>query len=101
MAVLEAMALGKPCLVTPGTNLATFIDESDAGWTTDMDSDSIADSLIKIIRSSSEVLKSKGVRAQKLLRERFLLPRTVENLRALYRDAIVKNTRRAEQGIHS
>ena len=32
MAVLEALAMGVPCLVTPGTNMADEIAAAEAGW---------------------------------------------------------------------
>lgn len=98
MAVLEAMALGKPCLVTPGTNLSSAVEESDAGWTTGMGPDDIADSLVKIMASSPETLRSKGEKARALIKDRFLLSKTVDRLRDLYREVIEKAALHAGPG---
>ena len=47
MSILEALACGCPCLVTPGTNFANIIDENGLGWTCKLDSKEIALSILQ------------------------------------------------------
>ena len=58
MAVLEAMAMGRPCLVTPGTNMADVVCEG-GGWQCQPDPDSIAESL-KDIYQQRDSLQARG-----------------------------------------
>ena len=41
--VLEAMAFEKPCLVTRGTNMVDFIEQANAGWGVEANSNEISD----------------------------------------------------------
>jgi glycosyltransferase involved in cell wall biosynthesis len=45
-AVLEAMAIGKACLLTPGTNMGDVIEKSSGGWIVDSKPEAIADKLV-------------------------------------------------------
>lgn len=54
-AVLEAMARGIPCLVTPGTNMQKIISECSGGWCCDATPGSIARVLIEIIEKRHEI----------------------------------------------
>lgn len=47
LTVLEALLYGKPCIVTPQTNMAELIKNSHAGWVTESDEDSISEILYK------------------------------------------------------
>ena len=47
MTVLEAWKYGNPCLVTPGTNVMNEVVEQNLGWGTELDSESIANALLK------------------------------------------------------
>lgn len=47
MTVLDALSYGNPCLVTPGTNVADEIYSNNIGWTTKLDANSIAETIIK------------------------------------------------------
>jgi glycosyltransferase involved in cell wall biosynthesis len=49
MGLLEAMALGVPCIVTPGTNMIESVISNNAGWGTECNADSVANALVKII----------------------------------------------------
>jgi glycosyltransferase involved in cell wall biosynthesis len=62
MAVLEAMALGKPALVTPGTNISKLVKMA-GGWETSLKPSSIANSLIKIYQERNNI-SSRGFTAQ-------------------------------------
>lgn len=45
MAVLEALSQGTPCILTPQTNMADFVKQSNCGWITDLDVDAISETL--------------------------------------------------------
>lgn len=47
MGILEALSYGMPCIVTPGTNMAEVIKASNAGWVADLDSESIANTIMQ------------------------------------------------------
>ena len=62
MGLVEALAYGLPALVTPGSNMAKEIQEANAGWVTKCDSDSIKETLLKIIEEK-DLVKNKGENA--------------------------------------
>lgn len=49
IAVIEALAHGLPCIVTPQTNMATLIRENQAGWVTSLSAEEIARTLLLAI----------------------------------------------------
>lgn len=53
MGLIEALSYGVPCLVTPGTNMAEEIGNSNAGWVTEGTAASIAKSLKQIIKEKA------------------------------------------------
>ena len=58
MGLIEALAYGLPCLVTPGTNMAEEIKEYDAGWTCQGNVLSIAESIkqkVKMLKFYPEI----------------------------------------------
>ncbi len=63
-AVLEAMARGIPCLVTPGTNVQKMVLSCTGGWGCSLSVDSIAQVVLAILREDFAILK-KGVTARK------------------------------------
>ena len=69
MAPLEAMALGRPCLVTPGSNVADIVARA-GGWTCNEDSKSIYDALQEIDKQSDS-LKDRGNKAMRLMLQEF------------------------------
>jgi glycosyltransferase involved in cell wall biosynthesis len=56
-AVLEAMALGKPCIVTPGTNVQEIISRCNGGWLCDESISSIANTLIQVEKDKDAISK--------------------------------------------
>ena len=46
MTVLDALSYGNPCLVTPGTNVAEEIRFNKVGWVSELDPQSIADTIL-------------------------------------------------------
>jgi len=69
MAVLEAMALGRPCLVTTSTNVADVVCQG-GGWKCEPDPKSIAQA-IKSVYEKRDSLKALGQRSQELMRKRY------------------------------
>jgi len=82
MAVLEAMALGRPCLVTPGTNMADVVCEG-GGWQCQPDPDSIAESL-KDIYQQRDSLRVRGRQSRELIKARFTWRKVTQRLLAEY-----------------
>ena len=68
MGLIEALAYGLPCLVTPGTNMAKEIKEADAGWVCEGNADSIKDTLLKAIADRALYIK-KSQHAKELARK--------------------------------
>lgn len=46
MTILDGLSYGNPCLVTPGTNVADELVENDIGWKTELEADSIAQTIL-------------------------------------------------------
>jgi glycosyltransferase involved in cell wall biosynthesis len=55
MAVLEALAYGLPCLLTPGTRMATDVESAGAGWSVEPTPEGIATGIATILASRSEI----------------------------------------------
>jgi glycosyltransferase involved in cell wall biosynthesis len=65
MAVLEAMQVGMPCLVTPGTNMANIMKESAGGVVVNDDVDSIIEGIESIKNLSKEEFLKIGENARR------------------------------------
>ncbi len=63
MAILEAMAEGRACIVTRGTNMADIIVKCEGGWVTPDDPRGIADTLVQVAISDEEELQVMGSRS--------------------------------------
>ena len=68
---LEAMAFGKPCLFTTGTNMVDFILEAKGGWGAELDSKSIYNNLVKISKIPKDELEKMGQNARKYFLDNF------------------------------
>jgi glycosyltransferase involved in cell wall biosynthesis len=82
MSVLEAMALGRACLVTPKTNMADVVGEC-GGWVCKAEADSIADAIIDI-HSAKASWPAIGKRLQDVVRQRFTWTKVAQKLKAEY-----------------
>ncbi|MFH0855451.1 MAG: glycosyltransferase family 4 protein [Candidatus Omnitrophota bacterium] len=67
-AVIEAMAMGKPCVVTPGTNMQEIIRNGDGGWLCDANVNSIFETLKFIFDHRAEI-PIKGKNAQEYAKQ--------------------------------
>lgn len=50
MGLIEALAYGLPCFVTPGTNMYDEISDADAGWTCQGNVDDVKSRLLQVVR---------------------------------------------------
>ncbi len=80
-AVLEALAHGLPCLLTPGTNMSREVALAGAGWDVELSAAGIADG-IKRVLEERKGLGEFGKRARLLVAEKYdwqvIAERTVE-----------------------
>ena len=70
MAVLEALSYGIPCLLTPGTNMASAVEKAGAGWAVEPNSKAIAQGMQNILSKQSE-LSTKGIAARNLVEQKY------------------------------
>jgi len=82
MAVLEAMALGRPCLVTPGTNVGDVVREG-GGWVCEPESKAIAET-IKSIYDKRDTLKALGQQSREIVQTRFTRHKIAQQLSEEY-----------------
>jgi len=57
---LEAMAFGKPCLFTTGTNMVDFINQANGGWGVEPDKNEIYKKLVVISKTPRSILNQMG-----------------------------------------
>lgn len=69
--VLEALSIGKPCIVTPHTNMGRYIKKYNAGWVVSLNANNIAKTLDDMATISEENLIEMGLSAKSLIREEF------------------------------
>lgn len=65
--VIEALSLGLPVLITPGTNMTDMVGKYDAGWVAN--ENDIVSAINKILNADPSILAAKGRNAQVLVRE--------------------------------
>lgn len=66
IAVLEALAHGVPCLLTPNTNMAEEVAAAGAGWAVEPSPEGIAAGLGKVLSLGEHELRAAGLRARQL-----------------------------------
>ncbi|GAA6617514.1 glycosyltransferase [Scytonema sp. NUACC26] len=89
-AVLEAMAYGIPCLLTPGTNIATEVSVANAGWSVEPNPEAIANTLLCILQARSQ-LQSKGYAARSLVENKYSSEQIGMQLLQEYTNLLNKN----------
>lgn len=65
MGLIEALAYGLPCMVTPGTNMSEEIGSADAGWTCKGNVKDISKTLFQIMKEKG-LLENKGANGREL-----------------------------------
>lgn len=92
MAVLEALAHGVPCLLTPGTNMADVVDTAGAGWGVPASAPSIAQAFCRIVSERAQ-LPSMGKAARQLAQTKYSWRKVVEDMSEVYSHIIDTSTR--------
>ena len=86
MAVLEALAHGVPCLLTPNTNMAAEVATAGAGWQVEPSAESIAAGLAAIVSSDRGGLAQAGIHARRLAATEYDWSSVARRTIAAYRD---------------
>ena len=87
MGVLEAMAMARPVVVTPETNLSDVVARRGAGWVVAGSVASVADALAAVARSGAD-LPARGAAARRAVEEEFTLDAVGAQLTRAYDDAM-------------
>lgn len=88
MGVLEALAHGMPCIVTPQTNMADIIETNQCGWVTNLGANYIAETIETAIRhfgNNSTELQSNAKKAA----SQYSWDKIADKTISLYSDVIV------------
>jgi glycosyltransferase involved in cell wall biosynthesis len=83
LAAVEALACGVPVIVSRAVNLASKIEESNAGWITPLDEDSISHALSAALSNPDE-LRRRGEAGFELARRDYSWASIADSLVALY-----------------
>jgi glycosyltransferase involved in cell wall biosynthesis len=83
MAVLEAMALGRPVVVTPEVGLAEAVAQTDSGIVVDGAPDELGPAIRKLL-GDPEQLRAKGENGRRSVEERFTWDSVAQQMHAKY-----------------
>ncbi len=83
VAVLEALAVGLPVLVTPGVALASVVEEYQLGYVVELDVAAIASDLQRWLNNSQQA-KKMGDRAHQLILEKYTWDRIATRMIQFY-----------------
>ena len=86
LSLLEALALGRPVVVSPGTNMSHLIEEHSAGWTAGPDVGSVRRALLSASEATDDHLNRLGENARSLAHARFRWSQIIPELVSAYRD---------------
>lgn len=84
MGVLEALSYGKPCLITPQTNMADIINKYHCGWVTDLSPQAIAETIVKACeeyREKAESFFNNSLSASKVFSWKEIAKKSIEEYR--------------------
>jgi len=87
-ALLEAMAIGRPALITAATNIATDLSNARAGIVVAPDTDAIAEGLRQMASLPGEALDTMGQMARSMVKSTFAWPTIAGELGREYRAAV-------------
>ena len=87
LAVLEALAVGTPAIVTTGVALATIVRDNDLGYVSDLDIDAIATTLDRYL-TDPEQAKVMGDRARQFVLDNYTWDYIAPNLIRVYQSTI-------------
>jgi len=87
---LEAMACGKPVVVSDIPGVREVITDGNEGMLADaMNPEDLAEK-IRALLANDRVRRAMGERARRAVEERFSLPKVVDGIEAVYHDALVR-----------
>jgi glycosyltransferase involved in cell wall biosynthesis len=89
LAAAEALACGVPVIVSRGVNLASKIEESNAGWVTPLDEDSVSRALSAALSNPDE-LRRRGEAGPGFIARSFAWTEVAANLISLYNSVVDK-----------
>jgi glycosyltransferase involved in cell wall biosynthesis len=85
--VLEAMAAGRPVIVTPEVGVADIVAQTGAGLVAEGDPESLGAAIMRVL-SSPDQARAMGERAQSAVRENFTWDVVAQRMEAMYLDVI-------------
>lgn len=89
MAILEAMNYAVPAILTPGTNMAAEIEETESGWSSQLDYRDVGGAILRAFEDPEELVR-RGKNARKLVEEQYsweiIARKTVSEYRRLLED---------------
>ncbi len=71
MSVLEALAHGLPCLLTPGTNMAEEVSQARAGWKSEPTALALAATIKRALLEDAQAWREGGQNARRLVEDRY------------------------------
>jgi glycosyltransferase involved in cell wall biosynthesis len=87
MAALEAMAVGRPVVVTPEVGLATMVAEADSGIVVPGEPESLGPAIDRLLRDQ-ELLSRMGANARRAIEEKFTWESIAAQLRRRYEEIV-------------
>jgi glycosyltransferase involved in cell wall biosynthesis len=87
LAVLEALAVGVPVLVTPGVALAAVVQEHQLGYVPELDVLAIAQAIEEYL-THPQAAKDMGDRARQIIREQYTWDKVAAKMVEIYQDII-------------
>ena len=91
---MEALAVGKPTILTHGVGISESVIEAQAGLVVESSSDAIANAILKVL-SDRNLADSLSARGRALARERYSLQAMGTGLRDLYERAMRMTLRKS------
>ena len=84
LGILEALAYGLPCLVTPGTTWGDYINDSHAGWVALPTPKDVFEKIVSAI-DEAQSLSEKSEKARRLIQENFSWDRKIDEMLSVYK----------------
>ena len=87
--ILDAMAIGLPVVVTPGTTFDELVNERQCGWVTKSEPEAIAKTILQIYEERSD-LADKSIRARTCVSDLFQWENVAKQTIEKYKDLLEK-----------
>jgi len=92
MAIVEAMACGKPVVITDRVNICREVEQAGAGIVTPCDPPRIADALIMLLKNP-KVGREMGTKGLKFVANNFTWDKAAREMTDVYEDVLLKRKR--------